>query len=327
MNIYLIGDSIVTAYGDDSNNFIGGWGDHLQSFFDEKYVNVICCAEGGKSSRSYLNDGRFFDYGLFTTEMFPYGVGPVYPRIKQGDYVFIEFGHNDDETGMSEKRDLRQTKIGEPDSSGTYPVIKPEGEPPYDFENGTYKGYLKVYLDSVKQKGATPVLVTPAARANFVNNKISGASGNHGGTDLFGQYPYVRAMKQLADENNVILLDLFERSKDLMDMLGPEDFKFLQSIIGFDGFTIGEARYDRPRCWPSDYDLFMDNNEYQRVDNTHTNRFGSFIYASFIASEVRDKLPVLNEYILDIPTKNVMYPRGIKSRMNDISSKMYFVLK
>ena len=91
IKVFLLGDSIVTAYGKDSENFIGGWGDHLGSFFDDKFVSVISCAEGGESSGSFLNDGRFIDNGLFTKEMFPQGVGPCYELIREGDFVFIQF--------------------------------------------------------------------------------------------------------------------------------------------------------------------------------------------------------------------------------------------
>ena len=64
MQIHVLGDSIVTAYGSDENNFIGGWGDHLDSFF-KKEVPVLVYAEGGRSSRSFLNEGRFMNYGYF----------------------------------------------------------------------------------------------------------------------------------------------------------------------------------------------------------------------------------------------------------------------
>ena len=50
MQIHVLGDSIVTAYGSDENNFIGGWGDHLNSFFKNE-VPVFVYAEGGRSSR------------------------------------------------------------------------------------------------------------------------------------------------------------------------------------------------------------------------------------------------------------------------------------
>ena len=96
ITIHACGDSLVTAYGSDENNFIGGWGDHLWSFFEETRVQVNVYAQGGRSSRSYLNEGRFVDNGLFTVNDFPYGMGPVCNRIKPGDYVLLQFCHNDD---------------------------------------------------------------------------------------------------------------------------------------------------------------------------------------------------------------------------------------
>ena len=88
MQIHVLGDSIVTAYGSDENNFIGGWGDHLNSFFKNE-VPVFVYAEGGRSSRSFLNEGRFINYGIFSKDKFPYGMGPAYDRICPGDYVLM----------------------------------------------------------------------------------------------------------------------------------------------------------------------------------------------------------------------------------------------
>ena len=309
--IYLLGDSIVTAYGKDSENFIGGWGDHLGCYFDEN-VEVIPCAEGGKSTRSYLNDGRFIDNGKFTKDMFPYGVGPCYDLIESGDYVLIEFCHNDDDSDRLEKRELRHTPLGEPDENGVYPSIMPVGETPYSFDCGaTYKGFLKYYIKNIREKGACPVLVTPPPRGYFEDGKIASLPGNHGGSDRFGDYAYVRAMRQIGEEEDVPVIELFERAKDFINELGEERFKYIQSIKDSEGKTIGEARLGRPKHWVDEYDEIIENGAYD-LDNTHQNRYGSYIYAGFIADEIKKKIPGLSQYITERPRKVVDKPKGLK---------------
>ena len=215
ITIHALGDSLVTAYGDDESNFIGGWGDHLWSFFDPDYVHVNVYAQGGRSSRSFLNEGRFVDNGNFTESDFPYNMGPAYNRIKAGDYVLMQFGHNDDNTKEKFTYVDRMTPLGIPDENGIYPTVVPDdsmkvladdvpqeyagllrveghseetiaeyvkkyeavvasyGEKywPYNCK-ATYKGYLKYYIDKVRELGATPVIVTSAARQYFKEGRI-----------------------------------------------------------------------------------------------------------------------------------------------------------
>ncbi len=311
LNIFLLGDSIVTAYGKDEENFIGGWGDHLGCWFDAD-VKVISCAEGGKSTRSYLNDGRFVDTGRFTKDMFPYGIGPCYDLIGRGDYVLIEFCHNDDDSARLEKRELRHTPLGEPDENGIYPSIMPEGKPPYSFDCGaTYKGFLKYYIKKIREKGAYPALVTPVPRGYFKNGKIASVPGNHGGCDKFGEYAYVRAMRQVGREEDVPVIELFEKALKFINDTGEEKFKYLQSVKDSGGKTIGEARLGRPMSWNRDYDRVIENKEYADIDNTHQNRYGSYVYAGFIAREIKQKIPALKKHVLDKPTKTVKKPKGL----------------
>ena len=238
ITIHALGDSLVTAYGDDESNFIGGWGDHLWSFFDPDYVHVNVYAQGGRSSRSFLNEGRFVDHGNFTESDFPYNTGPAYNRIKAGDYVLMQFGHNDDNTKEKFTYVDRMTPLGIPDENGIYPTVVPDdsmkvpaddvpqeyagllrveghseetiaeyvkkyeavvasyGEKywPYNCK-ATYKGYLKYYIDKVRELGATPVIVTSAARQYFKEGRIIAVPGHHGGSDKFGDFPYVRAQQ------------------------------------------------------------------------------------------------------------------------------------
>lgn len=362
ITIHALGDSLVTAYGDDRNNFIGGWGDHLAGFFAPDDVNVKVYAQGGRSSRSFLNEGRFVDTGKFTVNEFPYGLGPACSNIKAGDYVFIQFCHNDDDSKSRLTYIDRMTPLGMPDDRGFYPTIVPTeemktstasfpteypdilvrdgigedeirenikkyqellptyGESYYSYSCGaTYKGYLKFYIDTVKGMGAHPVLITAPARQFFENGRLAAIPGHHGGTDRFGAFPYVRAVRQLGEQENVPVVDLFAYSVSLLEMLGREYAVYLQSIIGHDGKTLGEARYGRPAAWVAEYDSIWKSHNFMRVDDTHQNRLGSYIYAGAIALSVKDAVPALGQYVLGRSAKKMAAPKGIRPQLEKIA--------
>lgn len=361
--LHLLGDSLVKAYGNDIDNFIGGWGDHLGSFFNSDEICVKDYANGGRSSRSFLNEGRFIDNGLFTEDDFPYGLGPAYDHIEKGDYCLLEFCHNDDNSKGKATYIDRMTPLGTPDEKGVYPTIVPTEDmqvstasfPPeypdilkqdgmsedeiqqniikykeilagytdkyYSYGCGaTYKGYLKYYIDKIRAKGAIPVIVTPPARQYWEDGRIASIPGHHGGSDEYGDFKYIRAAKQLGSEENVAVVDLFDFTVKFIEMLGETDAKYLQSIVGYDNMTLGESQYDRPAKWPMDYDKYWDDMNFKRVDDTHTNRFGSFIYAGEIARQLSNQFEDLAALKLDKASKTVAHPSRLNGRLRDISN-------
>ena len=86
----------------------------------------------------------------------------------------------------------------------------------------------------------------------------------------------------------------------------------MQSIKDSSGNTIGESRYGRPKSWPHDYNEIMQSGAFGEFDNTHQNRFGSFVYAGFIADEIKEKIPALAKFLLEEPSKNVPPPDGFR---------------
>lgn len=155
--VYLAGDSTVMSYG--SGNYpMQGWGGRLHDYFTSG-VSFNNRAIGGRSSKSFIDEGR---------------LSSILSVIKPGDYLFVQFGHND---GYSDPR-LHTD--------------------PYT----TYKTYLSMYIDLSRQYGAIPVLVTPMGRRYYDS---SGRFINH-----FADR--TAAMKQLAAEKNVPLIDLNSKS-------------------------------------------------------------------------------------------------------------------
>lgn len=155
--IYLAGDSTVMTNG--ANNYPQqGWGARLPALFTTG-VTFSNRAVGGRSSKSFVDEGR---------------LSAILGVIKPGDYLFVQFGHND---GYSDVR------------LHTDPFT-------------SYKTYLAMYIDLSRQYGAIPVLVTPMGRrrydssAHFLNDFVDRST----------------AMKQLATEKSVPLIDLNAKS-------------------------------------------------------------------------------------------------------------------
>lgn len=125
MQIHILGDSLVQSNTVSGNEFFDGWGDNISAYV-KPGVTCLNYALGGRSSRSFLNEGRFVDMGKFTAQDKPVGMGPVLPRIEKGDYVLMQFAHNDDDTGRVSYRVNKQVDLGEADASGIYPTVVPE---------------------------------------------------------------------------------------------------------------------------------------------------------------------------------------------------------
>ena len=210
--IYLAGDSTVKTYED--SQYIAGWGQFLHLFFDDE-ITVVNAAHGGRSSRSFINEGRLYniddpDYNYSFSQN---GGKSIEDSIKEGDFLFIQFGHNDDASKLSNYSSIfdRMVPLGEPDENGIYPTtpatkistdslpeeylssatdseeskalaeIAKYGSEYYAYHSGgTYKWYLKQYIDFARSVGAIPVLVTPVARVKFSGGEIIGGAGLHG---------------------------------------------------------------------------------------------------------------------------------------------------
>ena len=314
-NIYLAGDSTVKTYND--KQYIGGWGQFLDLFVDEN-VNVINCAEGGRSSRSFINEGRLYDIENNT-----YFKGDsIGDNIQNGDYLFIQFGHNDDDTKDGNTLADRMVPLGTPDSNGIYPTTPGEkttivrdssgkatdasisqevktkmssyqsqlntyltssidkyGDSYYEYSSGgTYKWFLKQYIDFARDNGATPVLVTPVARVKYNSSgEIIGGAGLHG-----ENFAYVNAVRQLASEENCLLVDLFKDTKIMLETATPEFGNFLMAL----------KPNDLQGSWPVGYDKTYNNTDlgYTGIEATHYNKFGAYLTCAKLVEELNSMI-------------------------------------
>lgn len=168
IRIFLAADSTVQNY-DVHEKHQGGWGEFLKGYLDKK-VQVLNHAIGGRSSKSFIEEGRLLG---------------ILEEIKAGDYLFIQMGHND----ATKSKPERFTE-------------------PYT----TYKQYLRMYVKGARDYQAVPVLITPPARLHLENGIF------------INDFPeYCTAMKEVAKEEKVILIDLMEKSLNLLESIGYED--------------------------------------------------------------------------------------------------------
>ena len=300
--IYLVGDSTVQSY--DDKQFIAGWGQYLDLFLTDD-IEVINAAKGGRSSRSFINEDRLFASSDATYTFSENGGKAIEETIQPGDFLFIQFGHNDDATKGYTTMPNRMVPLGEPDENGIYPTTAPTGKKPtsylppeylaaanesekeailaelakygsdyYAYGDGTYKWYLKQYIDLARKKGAIPVLMTPVARVAFnADGALKDGPGLHG-----DNFAYVEAVRQLANEENCLLIDNFAFTKNLIETATKDYADFLMALVPND--FIGS--------WPSDYDNWYNNPEvgFEKIEATHYNKYGAYLVAAYVAETI-----------------------------------------
>jgi lysophospholipase L1-like esterase len=136
---HIVGDSTVHSGG--SGVGLWGWGERIQPFFDTNKINVVNHAIGGRSARTYFTEGRWRQ---------------VADAIKSGDFVIIQFGHNDQGTIGD------PTKKGRPDGKGigneTVEDLKPNGTKELVH---TFGWYMAKFVTDAKAHGATAIICSP----------------------------------------------------------------------------------------------------------------------------------------------------------------------
>ncbi|MEO8111928.1 MAG: alpha/beta hydrolase fold domain-containing protein [Ginsengibacter sp.] len=174
ITIWMIGDSTMCQY--DSSRFpLTGWGMPFAKYFDSSVV-IENKARGGRSTRTFLSENRW---------------QPIVDNLQEGDYVMMQFGHNDE--AKEEKYKDRYTPV--PD----------------------YKTNLIKFITETRDKKASPVLITPVTRMRF--DKDGNMMETH--TD------YTNACYEIAKQYNVPLIDLDKKSRELLQQYGPANASLL----------------------------------------------------------------------------------------------------
>lgn len=188
----------------------------VMSLYVRDDITICNHAKNGRSTKSFIEEGRLV---------------PIDETIGEGDYLFIQFGHNDE-------KNLDPSRYTEPFT--------------------TYMENLKIFINTARKHGATPVLITPLERRCFVDNKHLGI-GAHS--------DYVAAMKQTAEQEKVALVDLYSYSRTELKKAGAEGskkwFMHLQ---------------------PGEYSSHPEGKE----DNTHLKYEGAVTFAGLVAKGLQE---------------------------------------
>jgi lysophospholipase L1-like esterase len=191
--LFIVGDS-TARNGRDL-----GWGDHLAHYFDTTKINVANRARAGRSSRSYMVEGLW---------------DKVLPEIKPGDYVFLQWGHNDggDLGGAKPRGDLRGLGEESQDVPQTVGPMAGKVETVH-----TYGWYNRKYIADIKAKGATPIMLSLTEQ----NIWKPGADGK---PELaHGMAGYDALEKQIAETAGIAYVDMGSVEWDRLSKTGPEE--------------------------------------------------------------------------------------------------------
>jgi lysophospholipase L1-like esterase len=227
VSVFMIGDSTMSVY-DASLYPRMGWGQPLGELFSAECAVVVDKAVSGTSSKS------FFDRGDWA---------PIKDELEQGDYVLIQFAHNDEKSDDA-------TRYTEPQT--------------------TYKQYLTTYVTDTREKGATPLLLTPVNRNNWSGGGLS---------DSHGAYP--PAMRELAVELAVELVDLTALSKEYFERIGQAETTALFLNLA-----------------PGEFPNYPNGNS----DNTHFQERGARLIGQLAMADAFAQKLTLASYLALVPT-------------------------
>jgi len=248
ITVFMIGDSTMANKPLDKENQERGWGQLLPIYF-EGAIKVDNHAVNGRSSKSFINEGRW---------------ETVREKIRPGDYVIIQFGHNDEKAKSLDR---------------------------YTVPGGTFDENLKKFVNEAREKGATPILMNSIVRRNFPANGIAAAQTDdrqktwkkglenypaEGDTLVDTHGAYLDSPRNVAKELGVAFIDMNKLTHDLVQGMGTEQSKSLYMWM------------------PVGVYEFAPNG---RIDNTHLNVFGAIVVSRLAVNGIAEAVPALRPYI------------------------------
>ncbi len=248
ITVFMIGDSTMANKPLDKENQERGWGQMLPMFF-EGAIKVDNHAVNGRSSKSFIDEGRW---------------EKVREKIRPGDYVIIQFGHNDEKAKSADR---------------------------YTVPGGTFDANLKKFVNETREKGGTPILMNSIVRRNFPANGIAAAQTDdrqktwkkglenypaEGDTLVDTHGDYRIAPRNVAEEMGVAFIDMNTLTHELVQRLGRENSRMLYMWM-----PVGV------------YEFAPEG----RIDNTHLNVFGGIVVSRLAVNAIAEKVPALKPYI------------------------------
>ncbi len=187
--LFVIGDSTVKNTDSDEDG-MWGWGSVIGDLFSEDAISVENWAKAGRSARTFLNEGRW---------------DKIYEALRPGDFVLMQFGHNDggDINKGKARGELRgngdESKVFKMEATGQYEVVY------------TYGWYLRKFIRDAKEKGAIPIVLSHTPRNKWKEGRIE----RNG--DTFGKWA-----REAAEEGDAYFIDLNTLSADVLQRKGEK---------------------------------------------------------------------------------------------------------
>jgi lysophospholipase L1-like esterase len=261
--VFIAGDSTGSNYESELAPR-KGWGQVFQkSFKDNSNVMVVNAAMSGRSSRSYINEGWLRMYEEL---------------IKPGDYLFIQFGHNDEKCGGSIP--AKERDIFDLTNTGTYPndrLGNVQGE-----DNMSFQRWLEKYVNLAISKNATPVLLTSITRIVCDADKKTGVFPIESSTHIVyrekstAKYVgnYAQTTRDTAKANNVDLIDIEKESIKFANSVGEPGWK--QYWLAVD---------------PAEYPYYVEGKtgNINKPDATHLQEKGALKISSLVAEGIKEQ--------------------------------------
>lgn len=191
---YIIGDSTVRNGDGTGRNGQWGWGSFIADYFDTAKISISNQAIGGRSSRTFITEGRW---------------DKIMATLQKGDYVIMQFGHND-ASPLDDTARARGTirGIGN-DSSEIYNPIRKIKETVY-----SYGWYMRKYVRETKLKGAIPIVCSLVPRDNWKEGKVTRSADS-----------YALWAQQIAKEEGAYFINLNELVAAKYEEMGAEAVK------------------------------------------------------------------------------------------------------
>ena len=246
--VFFTGDSTVKN-ADKDDDGMWGWASQAATVFDESKITLVNAARAGRSTRSFIREGLW---------------EKVYNSLQPGDFVTIQFGHND----ICPITDAKARGVI-PGTQDTLHV--------YHLDNDTYEvvysfgWYLRKMIDDTREKGATPILVSLTPRNEWPGGKVERRDGSYG-----------KWYREVVEQTGVEFVDMHNISADFLDKKFavkslPEDKEKAKEMVA----KIKEKAGDR----------------YFKKDHTHASKAGAQMNAQSMAKGLRAIHSPLAEYL------------------------------
>jgi lysophospholipase L1-like esterase len=233
---------------DNEDDGMWGWAAQAATVFDTTKVTLCNAAKAGRSTRSFIREGLW---------------DKVYHSLQPGDFVTIQFGHNDicpitDQKARGVIAEARDTCHVYKLDNGTYEVV-------YSFG-----WYLKKMIDDVREKGATPILVSLTPRNEWPGGKIERRDASYG-----------KWYREVVEETGVEFVDMHNLSADFLDKK----------------FAMKKLSEDKEKAKAQMTSLKERAGKYFKKDHTHASKIGAQMNAQSMARGLRQINSPLAKYL------------------------------